>query len=491
MADKVNGQSAAVASMAADWPMLEALMGGTRAMRAAGEKLMPRFTLEHKDDYAARVAVSILFPAYRRTISVMVGKPFAKPVTLGEDVPPQIAGANEEEGWAEDIDREGVNLHTFAAEMFGEALAYGLAGILVEAPKPPASASQGMTRAVEKGVGMRPYWVRIKHHQILGWRDEVQNGKHVLTQLRLKETMVEPDGEWGEKTVERVRVLTPGAWALYEKINATAAGEDWVKVDEGLTGLDVIPFVPLYGWREGFMRGSPPLLDLAFMNVKHWQDSSDQSDGVMFARKRMVVMIGGGVDAEGNPIVASSNSVTSLPVGGDVKIVQGSAENVKIGRDELAALEEQMIQTGAELLTKKPGDRSATEAANDADANKSDLQRITETFEDSLDQALYLTALFAGLPDGGHAELFKEFGVSIDAVASAQVLRDMRMAGDLSFETYFAELQRRGYIAPDVDAQAERERIDEEGPALGTMTDPASDPADPVDPASDPNAVAA
>ena len=46
---------------------------------------------------------------------------------------------------------------------------------------------------------------------------------------------------------------------------------------------------------------------------------------------------------------------------------------VAVGRSELQALEEQMIQTGAELLVSKPGQRTATESANDAEANKSEL----------------------------------------------------------------------------------------------------------------------
>lgn len=478
MASKVSDKSSAISAMEADWAMIQALMGGTRAMRAAGEKLLPRFPNEEKDIYTARLAVSTLFPAYRRTISVMVGKPFGKPITLSEDVPPQIAGTDQEEGWAADIDREGVNLHAFAAEMFGEALAYGLAGILVEAPK----ATGGQTRAAEKATGMRPYWVRVKHGQILGWRDEVQNGRHVLTQLRLAETTVEPDGMWGEKTVERVRVLTPGAWELYEKRAAgVAGGEEWIKVDEGVSGLAEIPFVPLYGWREGFMRGSPPLLDLAFANVKHWQSQSDQDNILHVARVPILAIVG----ADDKTVVTvGAGSAINIPQGGDAKFVEHSGAAIGAGLESLKALEEQMIQAGAELLTKRPGDRSATEAANDADANKSDLQRIVETFEDSLDQALYFTAQFAGLADGGHVELFKEFGVSIDAAASAQVLQAMRAAGDLSFETYFAELQRRGYIAPDVDAEAERERLlaelpdDGDAGDLGAAVTPTQDGAD-------------
>jgi hypothetical protein len=53
-----------------------------------------------------------------------------------DDTPAQI------KAWAEDIDREGVSLHVFAAEMLTESIAFGLCGILVEAPKPTLSAGK-------------------------------------------------------------------------------------------------------------------------------------------------------------------------------------------------------------------------------------------------------------------------------------------------------------------------------------------------------------
>jgi hypothetical protein len=448
--------------MVADWDMLEALMGGTRAMRAKGETYLPRWTLEHPDDHKARIAVATLFPAYQRTVSVMVGKPFSKALTLSDDVPPQIIQ------WADDIDNEGVNLHVFAAEMFAESF-FGLAGILVEAPRQTAPAGAPVTKAEQQAAGVRPYFVRVLHSQILGWRVAKSNGRTVLTQLRLAEAASVPDGDYGEKLVERVRVLTPGAYEVWEKQKDSAGKESWLLLpnESGFTGLDVIPFVPLYGRRKAFMAGTPPLLDLAYLNVKHWQEQSDQDDSVMYARKRLIVRTGAGADSA--PMVASASAVADLPIGGDIKIVQGSAENVSVGAGSLKALEEQMIQAGAELLVKKPGDRSATESANDAEGNKSDLQRLVENFEDSLDQALYLMALYAGLPQGGHVSLFKDFGAANLSEASGQLVLAMRGEGLISDETAIAELKRRGELAAEIDAADEAEKIASQPPPLGMV----------------------
>lgn len=462
MKTEADSLSAPVSAMRPAWDVIEPLVGGTLAMRAAGKRLLPKQPREDEEDYKYRLSVSTLFPAYTRTVSVMAAKPFSTSLTLQEDVPPQIIE------WAQDIDREGASLHRFASEMFRESF-YGLAGILVEAPKLPDTGGRTMTRAEQAAAGVRPYFVRVMHDQILGWRTGIVGGVRVLTQLRIREAATVPDGDYGEKDVVRVRVLEPGRFRVMEKQAGVSGQESWAEVDSGLTGLPQITFQPVYGQKLGFMRGKPPLEDLAHMNVQHWQDSSDQADGVRYSRKRMVVAIG---VTEDSPMIAGSAYIMQLPPGADMKVIQGSADSVTVGRDELNALEQQMVQAGAELLVKKPGQRSATESENDAEGNKSDLQCMAENFEDSLDAALQMMADYANLGSGGHVSLYKDFGAATLSDASAQLLVGMAQAGQISDETLIEEMKRRGVLSPDITAAAEAERIEAQGPALGTIEDP-------------------
>ena len=97
-------------------------------MRRAGKQYLPQWPAEDRDSYEARLSTATLFPAYGRTISVLSGKPFSKPLTIGEDVPKRFLP------WLEDVDLQGRNLHAFAADLCSEALAYGFCGILVDTP---------------------------------------------------------------------------------------------------------------------------------------------------------------------------------------------------------------------------------------------------------------------------------------------------------------------------------------------------------------------
>lgn len=453
----VNSRSPAVDAMARHWPVIAALMGGTAAMRDAGEKFLPKQPREDDEDYKYRLSTATLFPAFGRTVGVMTGKPFSKEVTLSEDMPDAVADL------AENIDGEGRSLHAFAADVMGEAVAFGFGGILVDFTRTDGKAK---TQADEKAMGARPYWVHIKHQQILGWKVGKVNGVTMLTQLRIAETAEVEDGDYGTKCVNRVRVLEPGKWELWEE---GAAKGSFTMIDNGtMAPLQTIPFVPIYGQRLGFMCGLPPLLDLAHQNVKHWQQQSDQDDSARFARKRLLVLIGLD-DEKDDTLTAGSNYALKIPKDGDAKVVQGSSESVTVGRTELEALEAQMIQTGAELLVARPGERSATEAANDAEANKSDLQRIVESFEDSLDQALQFTAEWLRLPDGGNATLFKDFAAGSLSDATAQLLLSLQQGGVISKATLIREQQRRGVLSPDIVPEDELDAAQQDGPALGTL----------------------
>lgn len=444
MALKVQDQSPEVLSMAANWPIAEALLGGTAAMRAAGAMFLPKQPAEAQEDWEYRKQVSTLFPAFTRTISVMTGKPFAKQITLGEDVPANI------QTWCQDADQQGNSLHSFCTDLMSESMGYGLCGVLVDYPKVGAAAP---TKAAEAKLGVRPYLVFIRHAQILGWKSERIAGATRLTQLRIAETAEVPDGPFGTVSKKRVRVLEPGKFEVWQKIDDKDEYE-LLPEESGTTTIDVIPFVPFYGKKLGFMCGVSPLLDLAYLNVEHWQESSDQKDSVRFARKRLLVLTG--ADEIEGQVAVGSNMAMKLPKDSDAKIVQGSAESVVVGRSELAALEEQMIQTGAELLVNKPGEqKSATQSNNDAEANKSDLQRIVETFEDSLDQVLQLMAKWVREAQGGHASLFKDFGAATLSDASAQLILNLRAAGLISGETVIREQQRRGTLAADLDPEKE------------------------------------
>src|ERR1044072_2736797 len=110
MPNAVHDCTQSVLDMREDWRVTEDLMRGTRAMRKARERHLPKWPNEEEGAYDARLHTATLFPAYRRTVSVMSAKPFSKALTLG-DASKGIL--DQWKPWVDDIDRAGVSLNVF------------------------------------------------------------------------------------------------------------------------------------------------------------------------------------------------------------------------------------------------------------------------------------------------------------------------------------------------------------------------------------------
>lgn len=433
----------AVAAMSTAWRMVSDLLGGTAAMRASGVRHLPQFPHESARAYEIRRCTAVLFPAYARTVSILTGKPFSKPITVGDDVPPRLAG------WLDDVDREGRNIDAFAAAVCHDALAYGISGILVDAPPSPGA----RTVRDEAEAGIRPYFVHVKHGDILGWRTESRGGSERLAQLRLMESVEEPEGRFGVKLVPQVRVLEPGRWETYRKVADKSGRESWALHDRGTTSIDEIPFVPVYGYRKGFMAGVPPMLDLAYLNVEHWQSSSDQQ--TILRTVRVPILFAKAMSEQDTLAIGAGTMIQAESPDADMKYVEHTGSAIEAGRASILDLEDRMRQVGAELLVIKPGNTTEVQTRSDNEPAMCDLQRIMQSLEDGLDLALYYMARFVGEPEGGRVAIYGDFGVATLAEASAQLLAGMHADGSLSHPTLLSELKRRGVLSADVDVDAE------------------------------------
>ena len=469
MRSKVAEKSSAFQALADDFAMATTLMGGTKALRAAGEKYMPRFPQETKELHASRLKTATLFPAYKRTVQTLASKPFSKPITLSEDMDPEVAA------WLDNVDMQGRNMGAFCVGLMEAALSHGLGGILAEYPE--VDTSQTRTLAQEKALGARPYLVHIRAENFLGYKVAQGPNGWRLTQLRFMETVTEddPDDQFCSVEVEQVRVLEPGKWATYRMTRSESTKTaDWALFKEGVTSLTEIPFVPFYGEYIGFMTARPPLIELAHLNIKHWQSQSDQDTILHIARIPILTRVGAQStfkDGEvvNESLVIGSGQCVDLPLNGSLAFVEHSGAAIGAGKVSLDDLKEEMRQAGAELLVLSEGPTTATEIATDNAIALCHLQRIVQGMEDALDQALIYMGAYKGITNVGEVDIFDDFAVSSMADADAQFLLSMAESSRLSDETLFKEVQRRGKIDGDIEWDEEKDRIDKQGPAAGSI----------------------
>lgn len=442
--------SAAHDTMVPRIDLVNTLMGGTVALRAAAENYLPKYTAESENSYRERLKRSVLVNYFRRSVESLVGKPFSTPIVIGDDVPQPL------QDLCEDIDRQGNGLDVFARKSFQDCLVKGMTHILVEYPDTNSEiAGTPLTLADERKLNADPYFVFVPAESILAAYCEYRNGQEVLTHVRIYETETIRDG-FDEVVIERVRILEPGTWQLWRKYD-----KKWQVENSGTTTLDFIPLVSIYFEREEFMVARPPLEDLAHVNIAHFQSSSDQSNILMVTR--FPILAGSGLDSdEADQIkIGPRQFLSSVNEHGEYYYVEHTGAAIEAGRLDLAAMEEQMSILGIELL-KDSGNTTATAKAIDTAENLSMLQAFSVIFIDGLEKAFSIAARWKGLPSGGSFHINTDFGLKIDDPTDLSSLQFARTNGDISHEQYVRELQRRGTLAEDFDMEADKLLVAEE-----------------------------
>ncbi|MFO3869960.1 DUF4055 domain-containing protein [Citrobacter freundii] len=432
-------------NMVQAWDINDALMGGTLYMRQLGEAYLPRWPKEDKEDYKKRLAVATLLPAYEETINQNVGRVFAEPIQLGENVPDQLRE------FSKNVDLEGSRLDVWAQAFFSLAMQYGVSHALVDYPR--VDAEQVKTKADEKATGARPYVTMLNPRQVIGWKSKMVSGKVQLTALRIKEVVVEDGDDFGQTKVEQIRLLTPGQVQIYRKATGDNAQANWTLHEEWQTSRKDITLVTLYTKRTGFMCGSPPLLNMALLNVKHWQSQSEQDNILHVARVPLLMVFG---LEEGQELVIGSSSATQFSdrQKQGLEYVEHTGTSISAGKESLTDLVEQMRQAGAKLLrTDNTSTKSVDQTSEEKMQEQSPLYTMATSLEDAIDNILQIMAEYIGESEGGNVDVRTELDIESKEFnpPAALAIQSLRQGGDIRRVDAIKSLQKLNIIDADAD----------------------------------------
>lgn len=451
--------SAAVDAMIKLAELPRCLMGGSKAMRRAAVKYLPKEPGESQLAYDNRLNRSTLFNAFGKTVADFTGKIFAWPIALAE-TPAQLTK------FAENIDLTGRHFNVFARDIFYDGLQTGGGYILVDMP-PPVVRDDGApaTLADEAAANLRPYMVYIPIERMIGWKSTTINGAEVLTQVRLQECVSVPSGDYLETEVDQIRVLEPGRWSTYRQVKIAGSEAQWQLFDKGTTSLAKIALVPFYTNRKEFMTFTPPLEKLADINVAHWQSQSDQRNILHVAR--VPILFGAGWATDDVIEIGAGNMVRNSDPAAKLTYTEHSGAAIGAGDTDLDNLQDQMAAMGSQLLVAKPVAQTATGEISDDNKETAPLAMMARSLGDALEEAFGLMGEYIGLaPDSaGSISVNTRFSAQAQRTDLQQLLA-VRMAGDLSQETLWDEMQRRDYLSDTFDPEVEKERIAAEAPAL-------------------------
>ena len=393
----------AVLDMMKGWEIMKAVSEGTEYLRENSEAFLPLEPREDYTAYMARVNRAVFSPFTQRLIRAATGLVLRKPISLTGDP-----------YWTEmfkmDVDGCGSDLDEYARRVLMCSLTYGQSHILVDYPAP----SGAVSLAEERQQNRRPYWIEVDPNNLYGWRLDRESNYGNLIQVRLAERAVLPDGDFGEKVFEQIRVIEPGKYRVFRKtdqidemydlndnsyageFDAQTTGEEYTEVESGEFSLGEIPLVTIYSGKTENLVSKPPLLDIAYLNLAHFQRQADLIHSLHVASQPMLVMEG--YDDQTKDLAISVNYAMATQPGNKVYYVEPASSAFDAQSAEIKELQMQMATLGISTLSQQKF------VAESADARRLDrvdtnsmLAMVSMELEQKLQKAFNFSAQYVGI----------------------------------------------------------------------------------------------
>ena len=393
----------AVLDMMKGWEIMKAVTEGTEYLRENSEAFLPLEPREDFDAYLARVNRAVFSPFTQRLIRAATGLVLRKPITLTGDP-----------YWTEmfkmDVDGCGSDLDEYARRILMCSLTYGQSHILVDYPAP----SGALSLAEERQQNRRPYWIEVDPNNLYGWRLDRESNYGNLIQARIAEKAVLPDGDFGEKVYDQIRVIEPGRYRVFRKkeqieemydvsdnsvtgnFEMGSADKDYQQVESGQFSLGEIPLVTVYSGKTENLVSKPPLLDIAYLNIAHFQRQADLIHSLHVASQPMLVMEG--YDDQTKDLAISVNYAMATQPGNKVYYVEPASSAFDAQSAEIKELQMQMATLGISTLSQQKF------VAESADARRLDrvdtnsmLAMVSMELEQKLQKCFNLSAEYVGI----------------------------------------------------------------------------------------------
>ena len=428
--NEINDPNAIWFQQEPHWMLIEDLLGGTYQMRKRHRRYLPQEPRELDESYDNRLARSVCPPFYLRLERMLAGMLTRKPVRLNDTADPIREHLF-------DVDLQGNDLNVWTYETTRKMVRYGHVGVLVDAPT--------------SGQSGRPYWVTYTPRDILGYRTEMLDGEVKLTQLRLQEKVSVPDGLYGEKIIDQIRLLTRGGFEIHQK----GKNNLFVKVDEGTTSLSEIPFSVAYANRLNLLESRPPMSDIAELNLKAYQIQSDLDNQLHISAVPMLAFYGFPQSSE--EVTAGPGEAIAFPADGRAEYIEPAGRSYDAQFKRLDVLSNQINELGlAAVLGQKLSAETAEAKRIDRSQGDSTMMVVAQQMQDMIDNCLQFHGQYINA-ESGSCFVNRDFLSQRLEPQEIQALLQLYTSGSITQETLLKQLHEGEVLGDEFDVEEEIE----------------------------------
>lgn len=497
------------------WRKCRDVISGQNAIHEAGALYLPLLTGEKPGKYEARKARALFFNASYRTLAGLVGMLFRKE--------PEYKVSPGTEPMLEDVTQTGKTLEDLTVFVASEALTVGRVGLMVDYPSQAevraiaearaavigASIGPELTVADVEAAGVRPKMAVYQTESIVNWTRSWQGNRYVLARVVLSETYVteNPQDEFQIFSVPQYRVLdldprellpdgapnplrgfyrqrlfrkgASGAFGPVAEFYPVMANAPMNEIPFSFIGVDTVePDVE-----------EPPLGDLFFANISHYQTTADLEHGAHKTALPQPWATGVDGSSSGGIDDAAGVGVPTFTIGGDeiwlapeagaaFGMLEYTGQGLTALEARLARKEAYMAVLGARMLEdQKKGIESAEAAGLHRSGEQATLTTQGNTLDAGIKKALDWFDKWAGGTGDTTFVTCKDF---VPAGLSAQEITALVagwQAGALSGPELFEKFQKGGVVREDKEFDEHETEIANAPPAMAGGLPPPAAPA--------------
>ena len=227
---------------------------------------------------------------------------------------------------------------------------------------------------------------------------------------------------------------------------------DFVKVDEGTTSLDFIPFSVAYSNKVGIYESRPPLEDIAELNIKSYQIQSDYDNQLHISAVPMLAFFGFPAAAE--EVSAGPSEALSLPEGSSASYIEPNGNSFNAQKDRIDKLEYQINELGlAAILGQKMSAETAQSQRIQRSQGDSTLMVLSQQIQDLLDNCLKFHAEFLKQSVAGTTFVNRDFVDSSLQPAQVDALLKIYAQGVIDQEELLKKLVEGEILSEDFDIE--------------------------------------
>ena len=459
---------------AAAWLSARDVFAGEAAVKAAGERYLPKLDSQSSDEYNAYRARASFFNATARTADGFVGLIFRREPTF--KLPENSAGVGRAlAAFVDDADMLGTSLSSYAKNVVSEVVGVGRAGSLVD---------------WEDQVEQRAYAVLYTAEQILNWHTERVNGRNVLTLVVLREVSKKPvagEDEFEADEVEQLRVLRlvsggKSGWSYQVEIwqqgskKSKRGKTEWTKVETRIPlrlgkPLPLIPFV-FHGPRHSLpVVDKLPLADIIAVNLDHYRLNADYKHGMHFTALPTAWV--SGFDKSSSLRIGSSSAWVAETPGATAGFLEFTGQGLTTFERAMDRDERLMAVLGTRMLeAQKRVGESADAIELRQSGENSVLSAVSLSVSDSLTHVLRWVYWWNSTEETPEAIGEDRVLVTVNSDFSTKGMASDEItavvsawqAGAISRDTMF-ELFRKGEVLPAGRTNEEEQRLVASAPA--------------------------